>query len=96
MLSNILGSEAFFIVNKKIVKILGIEAALLIGDLVSKKKYFQIKEQLKSDGSFFNTQENIKEDTGMSPHQQRKALKLLQDNGFLTIKRRDVPAKNYF
>ncbi|MGL5971435.1 MAG: hypothetical protein ACRCZL_05405, partial [Cetobacterium sp.] len=46
--------------------------------------------------SFFNTQENIKEDTGMSPHQQRKALKLLQDNGFLTIKRRDVPAKNYF
>jgi hypothetical protein len=92
---NILGQHAFWQVNKKIAKLVGLEAALLLSDLISKRQYF-IENKDIQDGWFFNTSENIEIDTGLSPHQQKQSLNKLVENQFIEVKRYGIPARNHF
>ena len=92
---NILGQHAFWQVNKKIAKLVGLEAALLLSDLISKRQYF-IENKDIQDGWFFNTAENIEIDTGLSPHQQKQSLNKLVENQFIEVKRYGIPARNHF
>jgi|TARA_R110000824_G_scaffold272287_2_gene460792 hypothetical protein len=87
---NLLSSSAFYIVNKKLSKILGIEAALLLADLISKNAYFENTKW------FFNTENNILRDTTLSAYKQRLALKVLRDYKIIITKRKGTPAKQYF
>ena len=88
-MKHILGSSAFLIVNKYLSKSVGINAAIMLADLLSKDHYFE-------DDWFFNTEKNIENDTTLSAYQQRKALKVLKDKGFIDVKRKGIPAKLYF
>jgi len=88
-MKNILSQNAFWIVNKSIARAVGIDAALLLSDLVTKQEYFATEW-------FFNTAGNIEEDTTLSPHQQRKAIKVLVDKGFIETKLKGLPAKQNF
>lgn len=88
-MTNILSQNAFWIVNKSIAKEVGLDAALLLSDLVTKQEYF-------NEEWFFNTADNIEEDTTLSPHQQRKAIKVLIDKGFIETKLKGLPAKQHF
>ena len=45
---------------------------------------------------FFNTEKNIEDDTTLTPYQQRKAVKVLIDNKLIEVKRKGIPAKQYF
>lgn len=90
-----LSKEAYWQVNKRLAKTLGIKTAIILADLISKEYYFRIKEQLK-DGFFFNTQENIQKDTSFTPHEQRQALLKLESNRIITTKRIGTPPKKYF
>lgn len=96
LLRNTLSQEAFWSVNKKIALLFGIESALILSDLISKEKYFEDRNQLQPDGSFFNDQESIEKDTTLSPHKQRKALKLLSEYNLIEIEKKGIPAKNYY
>ena len=87
---NLLSSSAFYIVNKKLAKLLGIEAALLLADLISKNAYFENTQW------FFNTENNILRDTTLSAYKQRQALKVLRDHNIIITKRKGTPAKQYF
>ena len=87
---NLLSSTAFYIVNKKLAKVLGLEATLLLSDLISKNQYFENSEW------FFNTESNISRDTTLSPYKQRQALKVLRDYKIIITKRKGTPAKQYF
>ena len=87
---NLLSSSAFFIVNKKLARLLGIEAALLLADLISKNQYFENSQW------FFNTENNIERDTTLSAYKQRLALKILQDHKIIVTKRKGVPARKYY
>ena len=57
--ANILGQDAFWIINKSLAKEIGLEASLLLSDLLTKSQYFD-------EEWFFNTAENIQEDTGLT------------------------------
>ena len=87
---NLLSSSAFFIVNKKLARILGIEAALLLADLISKNQYFENTQW------FFNTESNILRDTTLSAYKQRLALKILEDHNIIITKRKGVPARKFY
>ena len=93
-MKHLLSSSAFLIVNKQLAKQVGLKGAVLLADLISKEEYFIANGM--TDGWFFNTAKNIEEDTCLTSHQQRKAIKSLKDLGIIETKVIGVPAKQHF
>jgi len=85
LLENTISNDAFIQVNKKLINVVGLEASVMLGDLVSKRKYFRDRGELHY-GAFFITRDKITENLGLSAHQQRKAEKQLIKAGMLEIK----------
>ena len=92
---NVLGQDAHWVLNKKIVKKVGVQAALLLSDIISKRQYFLNRGEV-SDGWFFNTVEDVEKDTTLSKHDQTKAIKKLSEVGFLKTKNKGVPPRRHF
>ena len=93
-MKHLLSSSAFLIVNKQLAKQVGLKGAVLLADLISKEEYFIANGM--TDGWFFNTAKNIEEDTCLTSHQQRKAIKSLKELGIIETKVIGVPAKQHF
>lgn len=93
---NVLSDDAFFRVSKVIAQKTSLHAAVLLADLVSKRKYFKDNKSLQKDGSFYNTVENIENDTTLSKHQQQKAIKELEEHGFVYVIMKGVPRKRFY
>ena len=91
-----ISSEAHFVLNKKLVKILGAEPSVFLSDLLSKERYFNEKNQLTEDGWFFNTQKNRKEDTGIPYHHQTAIVRALCSIGLMEERKQGLPKKQYF
>lgn len=90
---NLLASNSFITVNKELIKAVGIEAAILFGELAGEYVYWVEQNQGES---FFSTVENIEEKTTLNDYQQRKAIKVLKDKGLIECKVKGIPAKRYF
>jgi len=93
-MKNLLSSSAFIVLNKELARKIGLKEAVLLADLISKEEYFLNKGM--TDGWFFNTEANIQEDTTLTPFQQRKCIKNLKNNNIIEVKRKGIPAKQYF
>jgi len=93
-MKHLLSSSAFLIVNKQLAKQVGLKGAVLLADLISKEEYFIANGM--TDGWFFNTAKNIEEDTCLTSHQQRKAIKSLKELGIIETKVIGIPAKQHF
>ena len=96
-----LRADAYLTINKNLIKKIGLKETVLYSDLLSKSKYFMEKNISPGDrednkGWFFNTIENIKRDTGLSPFQQREVIIRLIEKGLIEHKLQDMPAKGYF
>ena len=94
-MKHLLSSSAFLVVNKKLAKEIGLLEVVLLADLISKEEYFTENQQL-IDGWFFNTAKNIKEDTTLTSHQQRKCIKNLKALEIIETKLIGIPAKQHF
>ena len=90
----LISTRNFITVNKDLIKLLGLEEAILLGELASEHDYWESQDKLE-DGYFYSTVENIQEHTTLSDHKQRKALKNLKDKGLIEIKVKGIPAKRY-
>ena len=93
-MKHLLSSTAFIVLNKELAKQVGINAAILLADLISKEEYFIANGM--TDGWFFNTENNIELDTTLNSYHQRTSLKILKDFKLIEVKRRGMPAKQYF
>ena len=93
-MKHLLSSSAFLIVNKQLAKQVGLKGAVLLADLISKEEYFMANGM--TDGWFFNTAKNIEDDTCLTSHQQRKAIKSLKELGIIETKVVGIPAKQHF
>jgi len=96
LLKNMLVKEAYFMINKKLVRLFGIHAALFIADLISKEEYFAIRNKTQDNEWFYNTIKNREEDTRLSDFQQRNIIKKLIDVKILKVKLKGIPARTYF
>lgn len=85
-----LSNDGFIIVNKKIAKDIGLNEAILLGELCSEYKYWRSQNKL-DNGWFFSTVENVEENTTLSAYQQRKSLKVLEDLGIVEVTLRGTP-----
>jgi hypothetical protein len=93
-MKHLLSSTAFIVLNKELAKRVGLKEAVLLADLISKEEYFIANGM--TDGWFFNTESNIEKDTTLTAYQQRRCLKALKDKGLIEVKRKGIPAKQYF
>lgn len=93
-LISLLASNNYIIVNKEIAKILGIEGAVLLGELCAEHMTWQRKDMLQ-DGYFYSTIENIRENTTLTEHKQRSLLNAMKSKGIVDVAIRGLPAKRY-
>lgn len=91
-----LSSGNFIIVNKSLIKELGLVSAILVGELASEYSYWETQNELVDGCWFYSTVDNIHENTGLSEHDQREGVKVLVNLGLVEIKKMGVPAKRYF
>lgn len=96
ILNNNLSSNAHWLVNKDLAKHLGEnDAALLLADLISKRSYFESRNELK-DGGFSSRTEDLENDLNLTRKRRIKMTQLLVTKGLLVVKRFGLPSKNYY
>ena len=92
---NILANSNYIVVNKNIMKVLGLNEAVLIGELSAEYLYWEKSGQLE-DNYFYSTRENIEEQTMLSAYQQRLTLDNLINNNIITIKSKGMPLSTWY
>ena len=96
MFENLLSSDGFIIVNKKLIQELGLQESIMIGELYAEYNYWLQEGKLTTDGFFYSTHENIEKNTTLTDYQQRRVTKKLIELGIITTKRMGNPAKLYY
>lgn len=92
---NLLANDNYIIVNKSLIKSLGLNEAILIGELASEYNFYKKSNMLDADGFFYSTVDNVKENTGLCKDAQLKAIRNLSERGLLISKLKGMPAKRY-
>jgi len=97
LLQNILGQTAFWVVNKQLARAVGLHAALMLADFISKRGYFAARGEA-DDGWFFQTVADIEEQTTLTKYQQSEAKKILKQAGLIDFEMRKVTTgeRQYF
>jgi hypothetical protein len=90
-----IGSTAFLMANKEIIRLTDIETAILYSDLAGAQDYWSEKNEIQ-DGYFYRTQNEIELNTTLSAKVQLRCLRLLEDKGLIKTKLKGLPAKKYF
>lgn len=90
LISNALGNSSFVILNKAVIKALGMHEAVALGFLIDKWAYFQ-------HADFYYTIQDLSNDTDLSERECRNIIRKLMDKGIL-IKRafEGIPPKQYY
>lgn len=94
-ISKLLSTDGFIVVNKTLIRELGLHEAIILGELCSEYNYWEKCNKLDND-MFYSTRDNIEYNTGLNEHYQRKAMTTLKERGILEVKKRGVPAVNYY
>ena len=90
-IKQLLMTSNFYVLNKQLVKKLGIETAFFLTALV------EADETLADDeGWFYQTSKTLEEITGLSNHKQTKCIEQLISLGILLQENKGVPMKRYF
>lgn len=95
VLTSLLSNRGYILVNKSLARLYGLDEAVLLGELAAEFEYWETQDEL-DDGYFYSTVENVEENTTLTDHQQRKAIKTLKGAGVLNIKVKGVPPKRFF
>lgn len=94
-LSQLLSSNGYISVNKSLIKKVGLNCAVMIGELLSEYNYWYEQNKLE-DEMFFSTRENLEENTGLNEYLQRKTFADLKSFGLVDVVKKGLPAKNYY
>ena len=95
MMINLLANNGYIVLNKTLMKKVGLYEAILIGELSSEQIYWEKRNELVN-GYFYSTRENIEEQTTLSAHQQRIAIENLKKVGILDAKLLGMPQKAWY
>lgn len=90
-LKQLLMSSSYFVLNKQIVKAIGIEAGFLLTTLIEASDGLA-----NEDGWFYKTAPSLEEETGLSNHKQSKIIEELTKLGILEQENKGMPMKRYF
>lgn len=94
-ISKLLSNDGFIMVNKALIKLVGLHNAVLIGELCSEYNYYSTKNLLVDNEWFFATIANIENNTGLTRKLQDSCIKQLVEKQIIEIKTMGMPAKRY-
>lgn len=91
-----ISADSFWVVNKPLAQAIGIEEAVFTAELLFKYRYWKARGLLDDQGGFFYTSEDIQLALGIGEKPVGRLTKSVLDQGIFYIKKRGVPAKNYW
>lgn len=98
-LISVLSGNGFVMYNKELAHTVSVNGAIIFGQLCSSYESFSNKGMLTvKEGKeyFFLTSDTLEEETALSYKQQLKAIKELEQAGYVETKVMGVPSKKYF
>ncbi|HMW08027.1 MAG TPA: hypothetical protein PK079_26265 [Leptospiraceae bacterium] len=103
-----LSQDAYYQVNKQIVKELGFTTAIVLSFLIDKYKYFLKEGQLDNQGGFFLSAKKLNEETGnenlnvvefelgIGEVARRSSFRVLTQKGLIRIEKKGHPARHHY
>lgn len=95
ILMNLLSNSGYIIVNKEIIRRIGLHEAIILGEMCSEYTYWEKAKKL-DNGFFFSTRENIEQNTGLSAYQQREPFKRLVEVGVILEMYKGMPQQKWY
>lgn len=103
-LYDFLRSDGSIVVNKKLARIIGLDAAVIYSELVSKFIYWSGKGKLHNEKAqqsenghfFYSTVDDLEESTTFKKDKQQTAIKKLVSLGMIEVKKMGLPSKRFF
>ena len=92
---NILANDNYIIVNRSLIKELGLKETIILGELASEYNYYKKQGFLDENGYFYSTIDNIEENTSLSSYEQKKCLDNLSKRGIVSVVLKGIPAKRH-
>lgn len=92
---NLLSNNGYIILNKIVIKKLGLHEAIILGELCSEYMHWEKSGKLE-ENYFYSTRENIEENTGLSAYQQREPMRRLIDGGIISEKSKGMPLQKWY
>ncbi len=91
----LIAHDNYLVVNKTLITKLGLEEAILLGELASEYNYYMNQRLLTKDNYFYSTMENIEANININNNKQRKLLLKLKNLNLIDIRLQGLPAKRY-
>lgn len=98
-LMSMLSGNGFIMCNKDLAREVSLNASIIFGQLCSSHESFRQKGMLtvhEGKEYFFLVSDKIQEETTLSYKLQAKAIKELQNAGYLEVMKKGIPAKNFY
>jgi hypothetical protein len=94
---SILKSDSYFVLNKNLIKILGLNATAFLSLLIDKDYYHtEIAKDLKEDGFFYETMENTEKDLTLNRYHQDICIEALTKQKIILTVVKGLPARRHF
>ncbi len=96
-----LNQDNYAIYNRNLATLLGVTAAIILSELIQRRKYHTDRDELIDDpklgnGWFYETIDTMQERLGLTRREQDTALKKLKKTGLISIKVVGIPPKRHF
>lgn len=95
-LFGLLASSNYIIINRDVLKKVGLDAAVMLAELADEERYYEDTGKIMDGGWFFSTLTNIGARTGLSRWKQDRALEALKSCNLVEYSVKGVPPKRYF
>lgn len=93
---HLLTSNGFITVNKHLARTLGLDEAVIFGEMCGKYDYREARGELDENGYFFCTVEDLEDTTTLGERRQRKAINNLVEIGLIKQVTKGLPRKRFF
>ncbi|YCA42827.1 hypothetical protein M1E11_18755 [Bacillus sp. JZ8] len=98
-LMSVISGQGFVMYNKHLAKSVSVNAAIIFGQLCASYESFHGKGMMKVKDNkeyFFLTSDTLQTETALTYKQQLRAVKDLEQAGYIETKLMGVPSKKYF
>jgi len=89
LLSKSIGKNSYWSLNKQLVRVLGLESALILQHIIDLQDVFKKNE-------IFQSQPNMAQELGITEYAIKNRIVELSKGGYINIVKKGVPCKNYY
>lgn len=93
-ITKLLSFKKYIVLNKDLISILGLQEAMMIGELCSIENFAE-EQNLLEDGWFFAKVDKIQKDTSFSEYVQNRIISTLKELDIIDIKYQGMPRTRY-